>query len=288
MRKLIAAVCAVAVALVAGCGEGEPNPLFDAAGYHVRGDRVYYLQAFPGTASELAGADAETFEILDRTYAKDGRRVYVDGTPLADADAASFVLLDRSNYAKDIRHVYAYDRVVSDDPEHYELLDANLAKDSDHVYWSDGSVLSDDPAHFAIVSNADYYTYTSDATTVHVNGAAIDGADPATFRVLKNAYSRDDGGAFYFTDAMPGADAEALEVLAGSYARDPRNAYWMGTVIPEAAAASFTVLNANFECTADGTRAYYRDTVIADADPATFPRGKAVTGCSETVITFAE
>lgn len=288
MRKLIAATCAASVVLIAGCGRGEPNSLFDAAGYHVRGDTVYYLQAFPGAADEMPGVDVDSFEALDRTYAKDAARVYLDGRPLADADPATFVLLDRPNLAKDARHVYARDRVVSDDPEHYELLDANLAKDSSHVYWSDGSVLSEDPAHFEIVSNRDYYTYTRDATTAHVNGAPIVGADPTSFRVLAGGYSRDDAGAFYFTDAMPDANAADLEVLEASYARDRAHAYWMGKAIPGADAASFVVLNADFECTADATRAFYRDTVIAGADPVTFPKGKAVTGCSETGITFVE
>lgn len=288
MRKLIAAMCAAAVALVAGCGRGEPNSLFDAAGYHVRGDKVYYLQAFPGKANEMQGVDVGSFEVLDRTYAKDAAHVYIDGRTLAEADPASFVLLDRANYSKDAAHVFAYDRVLSDDPAGFELLDADLAKDSAHVYWSDGSVLSDDPAHFEILSTVDYYTYTRDSTTVHVNGTRIGGAEPATFRVIKGAYARDADGAFYFTDAMPGADAAGIEVLEGSYARDGAHAYWMGKVIPGADAASFVVLSGNFECTADAARAYYRDAVIADAEPAAFPKGKAVTGCSEQGITFAE
>ena len=62
----------------------------------------------------------------------------------------------------------------------------------------------------------------------------------------------------------------------------------MGKVIAGADAASFVVLDDGFECTADEARAYYRDIVIANADPAAFPAGKAVTGCSESGITFAE
>ena len=257
MRRVIAAVCTLAVALLPACGK-EPNSLFDAAGYHVRGDTVFYLRAFPGDAFEIAGADAATFE-----------------------------LLDRPNFAKDARHVFRHDDVASDDPAHFELLEAELSKDSQYVYWSDGSVLSDDPQHFEIVSTVDYYPFTKDRSAVHVNGTEIAGADPATFRVLRGAYARDDAGAFYFTDAMPLADADALEVLEGSYARDTAHAYWMGKVIDGADPMSFVVLNGNFECTADATRAYYRDVVIAGAVPSEFPPGKAVTNCSETSISFA-
>jgi hypothetical protein len=63
MRRSIAAACLVAVALLPACsGHEPPNSLFDSSGYHVRADKVYYLAAFPGAASEIAGADAVSFK----------------------------------------------------------------------------------------------------------------------------------------------------------------------------------------------------------------------------------
>ena len=54
MRRSIAAFCLVAVALLPACSRDKaPNSLFDAAGYHVRGDEVYYL-----SATDPASADA--------------------------------------------------------------------------------------------------------------------------------------------------------------------------------------------------------------------------------------
>lgn len=288
MRTLIAAVCVAAFAMLPACDRnGAPDSFFDAAGYHVHENRVYYLQAFPGTASHIDGADAASFQALDRTFAKDRSTVYVDGRALPEADPASFVLLDRPDFARDRDHVYQRDRVLSDDPVHFELLGGNLAKDGEAVYWSDGSVLSDDPAHFGIVSDTDHYLFTKDSRTVHVNGIPIGDADPATFGVLARGYARDDGGIFYFTDRIPDADAASFEVLQGSFARDARHAYWMGKAIPAADGASFRVLNANFECAADRARAYFRNEVVAGADPRSFPQRRAVTGCSETAIYFA-
>jgi hypothetical protein len=66
---------------------------------------------------------------------------------------------------------------------------------------------------------------------------------------------------------------QSFEVLDGSFARDARHAYWMGKPIPDADGSTFRVLNANFECTADRTHAYYRDTVIVGARPALVPGG---------------
>jgi DKNYY family len=67
--------------------------LFDAAGYHVKNDSVYYLNAFPGKAFEISGADAGSFTAFDTTYARDKANVYVNGEPLRGADAASFEVL---------------------------------------------------------------------------------------------------------------------------------------------------------------------------------------------------
>src|SRR5215204_4541307 len=198
MRKTIATLCLVAVALLPACSRDKaPNSLFDSAGYHVRGDKVYYLTAFPGKASELSGADAASFKAFDTTYAKDKSAVYFDGHPIPGADATSFDVLDRSGFAKDRNHVYQLDRPISDDPAHFELLDGGLSKDRTSVYWTDGGVLSDDPAHFAVVANNDHYLFTKDSRAVHVNGRLIVNADPATFHVLQGAYAQDARRIFY-------------------------------------------------------------------------------------------
>ncbi|HKP42920.1 DKNYY domain-containing protein [Mycobacterium sp.] len=289
MRRCIAALCVVVVALLPACSRNKPpNSLFDAAGYHVRGEKVYYLNAFPGNAFEINGADAASFHAFDATYARDSSAVYFDGHPIPDADASSFQVLDRPGFAKDRRHVYQLDRPISDDPTHFELLDASLSRDSAVVYWSDGGVLSDDPAHFVILSNTDHYLFTKDSHTVHVNGNPIAGADPATFHVLAGAYAQDRQRIYYFSDSVADVDAPSFRALDGPYAVDVRRAYWMGKAIQGANPAMFRVLNAAFECSADAEHAYYRQSVITNADPHSFPPDRAVTGCTETSISFAD
>jgi hypothetical protein len=289
MRRSIAALCLVAVAMMPSCSHNKaPNSLFDAAGYHVRGDKVYYLAAFPGKAAEIAGADAASFKAFDTTYAKDRSKVYFDGRLLSGADATSFDVLDRSGFASDRNYAYVLDRPVSDDPAHFQLIDGGLSKDSAAVYWTDGRVLSEDPAHFAIVSNNDHYLYTKDSSTVHVNGNPIADADASTFHVLQGAYAQDARRLFYFTDPIVDADAASFRPVDGPYAGDARRVYWMGKAIDGADPATFRVLNAAFECSADAQRAYYRQSVIAGADPRTFPPGREVTNCSDTSVSFAE
>ena len=103
------------------------------------------------------GRRRRQLQALDSTYGRDKSTVFVNGYQLTDADAGSFELLDRPSFAKDSHHVYQHDRVISDDPAHFVLLDGDLAKDSHVVFWSDGSVLSNDPEHLLIISAADHY-----------------------------------------------------------------------------------------------------------------------------------
>lgn len=287
MRTVVAAALALFAALAVGCARDDtPSSMIDDAGYHVRGGAVYYLNPFPGKAFRIDSADPGTFEAFDRTYARDGERVYIDGHPLQGAQAGSFELLGRPGLARDDGRVYQRDRIISTDPDGFELLDAGLARDRAHVYWSDGSVLSDDPRHFTIVSDRDDYLYAKDSRAVYVNGTLIEGASPQGFRVLDGAYSTDGVAAFSFDRLIPDADVPTLRTLGGPYAVDAQRVYWMGRAIEGADPGSFAVLNVNFECSADHHRAYYRQAVIVDADPAAFPPGRPVTGCSETSISF--
>ena len=60
----------------------------------------------------------------------------------------------------------------------------------------------------------------------------------------------------------------------------------MGKTIDGADPRTFRVLNAAYS--ADGDRPYYRQAVIADADPRTFLLDRAVTDCSETATSFVQ
>jgi hypothetical protein len=171
MRTVVVGLCVLALALLPACSRNRtPNSLFDAAGYHVTDDKVFYLNAFPGKAFQIDGADVASFQAFDQTYARDKSNVYLNGGVLSGADAATFLPLERPGFAKDAHHIYQRDVAISADPAHFELLDGELSKDGSAVYWSDGRVLSEDPAHFVIISNVDHYLFTKDAETVQVNG----------------------------------------------------------------------------------------------------------------------
>ncbi|MGZ8814565.1 MAG: DKNYY domain-containing protein, partial [Mycobacterium sp.] len=58
------------------------------------------------------------------------------------------------------------------------------------------------------ISNADYYLFTRDSRSVHVNGNPINGADPARFEVLNADFecTADARHAYYRNSVVAGAD----------------------------------------------------------------------------------
>ncbi len=203
-----------------GCSRsGAPNSLFDSAGYHVKGDTVYFLQAFPGKAAQIDGADTASFKTLDRTFAKDASTVYVDGRPLTDADPASFVLLDRPDFAKDGDHVYQRDKVFSDDPAHFQLLGGNLAKDGGAVYWLDGRVLKGGYAR-------------DDSGIFYFTDRVVD-ADAPSFEVLDGSFARDARHAYWMGRPIPEADGSSFRVLNTNFecTADRTHPYYQDKVV---------------------------------------------------------
>ena len=274
--------------LLPACSRNRtPNSLFDAAGYHVTDDTVYYLNAFPGKAFQIDGADVASFQVFDQTYARDGSNVYLDGAVLPGADAATFQPLERPGFAKDAHHVYRRDVALSSDPAHFELLDGETGQGRHRgVLVRRKGVVGRPRAlrdHLEPRSLPVHQGRQNRSRQRHPVGQA----DPATFRVLGGAYATDGQRVFYFTDLIPDAGVASFRPLEAPYAGDAERVYWMGKTIDGADPATFRVLNADFECSADAGHAYYRKAVIADADPRSFPPGRAATGCSETSITFA-
>jgi hypothetical protein len=181
-RKSTAAICLLAIAMLLACSRNSPpNSLFDSAGYHVKDDKVYYLNAFPGKAFEMTDAEAGSFELLDRTnfakdrhhvyqhdrvisedpahfaiisnadnylFTKDGSTVHVNGKPIANADPSTFQVLQGA-YTRDGQRVFYFDQQIADaDLSSFRKLDGPYASDATHVYWTGKTIASADPRSF--------------------------------------------------------------------------------------------------------------------------------------------
>jgi hypothetical protein len=259
MRRLIATLCIVVLAIVPACSRQAKELL---GGYYVEGDKVYWYGGVDSSVrrQEVVGADTASFTSIDNFYARDKSHVYQGGTVLTGADPASFQLLE--GFTKDRSHVWDGDIVISTDPANFEAFDGGGAKDGTAVYCNNGAVLSPDPTHFVILQFEDkgsILSFSKDSRAVYYGCGPIAGADPATFRRLDNY---------------------------GGYASDDQRVYWLPEPVPGADLATFHVLNSNDHCAADQEHAYKRNLVIPNLIPAHFPPGQPVTSCSETDVTF--
>lgn len=146
----------------------------------------------------LEGADPSTFKALSDDYATDMHHVWFDGKMIEGAEPATFVVPDGdiSDLADALAHD-AHDYYMGDQPLHvanmggFRLIDSNWALDSLQVYY----LGIDGNAYNKSVSVGDYRTfkvlnefYAVDAKCVYYKNNIVEGADPASFVVLKEEY----------------------------------------------------------------------------------------------------
>jgi len=182
---------------------------------------------------KIKNADPATFEVivvstsfynstnnrttaqLDRSYAKDKKRVYRSGVTLP----ASFSILNNT-YAIDGQYIYLYGGDI-----------AGYTK-----------VLTDaDVATFELVGGR----YAKDHTRVYYQAYVIQEADPATFRYIGSDYAADKNNVYRFGSVDKRIDAASLEVLSDHYFKDKNKVYYQGKAIDESRIdpASFLVID---------------------------------------------
>lgn len=262
--SLIVAFAVMLSLCFTGCGRGKPGG-FDRSGYHVRGGVVWFHRDWTSEAFSIAGADVATFEYplphgTEADYARDVKRVYLRGQVIPGADPATFEIVD-PRFARDARQVYLGHQVFCDDPANFSRVSINFVKNGHSVYLinqrGQGEVVSKDTASFRELSNIDYHSFCADRTQVFVNGNPLPGMQPASFKILGGAYSRDATQSFYFNKPMPeGTDMATLKPLAGGYAKDQNRAYYLGKVLDGADAATFEITDPRWPKAKDKNRNY--------------------------------
>jgi hypothetical protein len=269
MPKSLLPFCFCALVLLlslTACGDGKPGA-FDKAGYHVArdGKTVWYLASWTSTPFAVAGVDVATFEHPlpkgESTYAKDKNHVYLSGHALPGVDAATFEIIN-GRYSRDATSVYRGEERICDDPAHFEVLSSNFVKNSKAVYrlYPKVEVQTTDVANFRFLSDADYHSYFADSEHVYVNGNIVEEALPASFKVIKGGFGRDEKQAFYFNKPMPaGTLLDSFEVLDGPYARDARRVYFMEKVVNGADPVTFEVTDAKFQRGKDAKNRYEQE-----------------------------
>lgn len=195
----------------------------------------------------IAGADSATFTYIDGNYSRDKNSVYEGDRQIIGADPSTFQIVSESSnmfrWSKDKNHVY-YEGVALDNvfPEYFKAADSDFGTDGLNVFYGIRAIDGSRADTFTIVKFG-YPSYAKDANQVYFGGAVdsspvIVGADPMTFAVVGNNYSRDERHVFYKLTAISGADPRTIMYLGNAdgseYARDKSFVYRDGKVIPDA------------------------------------------------------
>ena len=156
-------------------------------------NHVYYR--FNVSYKILEEADPSTFKVLSDDYAADMHHVWFNGNMIEGAEPATFVV-PNSKLADALAHD-AHDYYMQDLPLHvanmgsFRQIDSNWALDSLQVYY----IGSFGDGYDRAVSVGDYRTfkvlnkyYAADSKCVYYKNNIVEGADPASFAVLKGEY----------------------------------------------------------------------------------------------------
>jgi hypothetical protein len=202
MRSLFGVLCIISS--LSACG-----------GYSISGNTVTFKSCSENgcITSTVKEADPKSFESLQGDYAKDRHRVYFGGDPIPEADPQSFKVLS-DTYAKDDARAYFEDKPIpgADSGSFVALRDLNYGRDKNDIYILGGAVGVCDLASFqwlkddwqvdrkcayrrgtklpnarseSFVVLNDWYAKDAEHVYSSVSDKAIEGADPATFRLAE-------------------------------------------------------------------------------------------------------
>jgi hypothetical protein len=223
----------------------------------------------------ISEADAQTFEVLDKHYAKDSKRAYYARTYRESSD---YFLTRRSRVTE----------IEGADAPTFRYLDQGYARDTANIYFEGVRFDVRDAATFSVLD----YGFAKDRITGYYHQAPVPGSDGSTFVFLDNRYSKDAKHAFYSdigagkdggppirkTLTIGGALIGTFAALEDGYAADSMRVYYEGrplTTDPEL----FRVLRFGYAVSKD--RVYYDGTAIPDADASTFAMTESATDSAD-------
>jgi len=193
---------------------------------------------------------------------------------IPEADATSFQAMRQPAnatvlYARDSNTVYfvkwSYLQTLYDaDAATFELLtsDGMFARDAKHVYYLGAAIEGADPATFQNLSGA----FGKDKNQAYVGVAPIPVKQLSTWKPLQAGTAEDPWQGTARKDKYPRREIE--ELSASGWSRDATTVYYGNEVAVGADAASFTVLNDVYS--KDENHVYGFNKLVDTADPATY------------------
>ena len=241
--------------------------------YYLQDDKVIYVldgNFFQVGGRDIEGADPDTFDVIDKSYAKDINNIYYNGKSVAGANPSSVILVKSeliSELSKDSANsgylisdgkVFCYGEVIEGaDPASFSYLFGSYAMDKDYLYYyidikiprnaipaampnaNTGYIRHGEQViyHGVVISNEanDFKVindeYAVDALHVYSNGGIVEGMVSDGFTVISPYYRKDKNQAYYFNTPIPESDSETFKVLNNAISKDQKNLYYDGNIV---------------------------------------------------------
>ena len=109
-------------------------------GYFKKDKTIYFrdyhsVKWFNYSSWELKDVDKKSFRKVTKRFAKDKDHVYYEGVLVEGCDPNSAELVKKHyGYIKDKNHVFYRGKILSNEPENFQVLLAGYSKDSRLVY----------------------------------------------------------------------------------------------------------------------------------------------------------
>lgn len=170
----------------------------------------------------IAGADAPSFRMLDKYYARDRNRVYSDGVGFEVRDIETYERIGDQHARDKVSGYFMRAEIKGSDGATFSEVDGNYSKDAKRVYYSkyDSNFGQHRPVERSV---------------------ALPGADPATFVAHRHGYAQDAAQAYY-NDLVITKSVATFKLLEEGYAIADNKVWYQGEVMKHADAATFTVL----------------------------------------------
>ena len=191
---------------------------------------------------KIESADVNTFQVMGN-YARDKNHVYFGATILTDVDSSSFKVFENWRYFSDKSGVYyagkGRNKIENADIDSFETLKWDYARDKNHVY-NHGQILEGfNSESFAVLTEAKGWptdekpVYIKDKNQVRLHDQTLEEADPATFQLMKGGYyAKDKNNIYWYGSILNGADVASFKVVGEAMAEDKNKKYRKGSVYP--------------------------------------------------------
>ncbi|MFW5750756.1 MAG: DKNYY domain-containing protein [Planctomycetota bacterium] len=210
----------------------DPGSFAVIEGVYARDRERVYVAEEP-----IPGADPDTFAVIGYGWSRDERRLYYQARLVECADPASFQVLD-DRIAIDDRHFYHYGEAQACDRASFTIVDAFFCKDRTRVWFGSEPQPGIDAPSFTRMTPF-YYV---DRHRVYERETPLPVApEHATFPHA--AYLVASQAVYFLASPLPGADPASFEVLANNFSKDAGHVYFRDQVIDGADASTFTVTN---------------------------------------------